>query len=95
MISSMKTTGIFKCDKPGLYFVSSFIMTNTNGYYYLYKNGGDNAEAFFSLNGYYQTSTIVQLIHLSANDTLSIVNGASKRKVGNPASCLSILQLTG
>lgn len=93
MISSMKTTGIFKCEKPGLYFVSSFIMANTRGDYFLTKNGG--SIAFGILNGGYQTSTIVQLVHLNANDTLYIRNGNSKYIEGGDYSCLSILQLTG
>ncbi|CAG2192382.1 unnamed protein product [Mytilus edulis] len=95
MISSMKTTGIFKCENPGLYFVSSNINTNTNGFYYLKKNGSYIANADFSLNGGYQTSTIVQLILLGANDTLFIVNGGSKPILGDNHSCITILQLTG
>ncbi|CAG2192381.1 unnamed protein product [Mytilus edulis] len=93
--SSMKSTGIFKCEKPGLYLVSSFIMTNTNGQYYLRKNGNVVAYGYFSLNGNYQTSTIVQLILLSVNDTLYIQNGEIKRIFGDLYSCISILQLTG
>lgn len=95
MILSMKTTGIFKCKKPGLYFVSSFIMANTNGNYYLAKNGGSIANGYFSLNGGYQTSTIVQLVLLNANDILYIKNGNSKNIHGGDYSCLSILQLIG
>ncbi|XP_071171944.1 myosin-J heavy chain-like [Mytilus edulis] len=93
--TSMKSTGIFKCEKPGLYLLSSFIMTNTNGWYYLRKNGDVVAFGYFSLNGNYQTSTIVQLILLSVNDTLFIENAVSKRIVGDRYSCISILQLTG
>ncbi|VDI55949.1 Hypothetical predicted protein [Mytilus galloprovincialis] len=95
VISSLKSTGNFKCVKPGLYFVSSYIMSNTNGNFYLKKNSGIIAEAYFSLNSGAQTSTIMQLILLGANDTLSIFNGNSKNIYGNNRSCISILQLTG
>ncbi|XP_052061562.1 uncharacterized protein LOC127701626 [Mytilus californianus] len=95
VISSIRTTGIFKCEKPGLYFVSSFITTQTNGYYYLKKNSEIMAYGQFSLYKGYQTSTIVQLILLSANDTLSIDNGNNKFIQGSCQSSISILQLTG
>lgn len=95
VMSSMKTTGIFICERPGLYLVSSFITATTNGYYYLNKNGGTIGAGYLSLNGGAQTSTIMQLILLNANDTLSILNRISKYIYGDHHSCLSILQLTG
>ncbi|XP_063442683.1 uncharacterized protein LOC134722980 [Mytilus trossulus] len=92
--SSMKSTGIFKCEKSGLYLVSSYIMTDTNGRYYLRKNSSIIASGYFSLNGNSQTSTIVQLILLSVDDRLYIQN-VSKDISGDFNSCISILQLTG
>lgn len=91
----MKTDGIFTCEKPGLYFVSSQIVTDTNDNYYLSKNGGAIGFGYFSLNGNLQTSTLVFMLLLSENDTLSVGIGLTNRIVGDYTSCISILQLTG
>lgn len=72
VISSLKSTGIFKCVKQGLYLASIFIMANTNGHFYLKQNSSIIADGYLSLNGGYQTSTFLQLILLSVNDKLSI-----------------------
>ena len=70
-------------------------MTDTNGAdTVIYRNNNLVASGYFSLNGGYQTTTMVLLQRLDVNDVISIKAGNSIHIIGNPYTCLSVVQIT-
>lgn len=97
-LSALGSSGIFKCEKAGLYLISAFLMTNTKEYFRvdLYLNGASSTAFFSSVAGgnSYQTSTISYLKYLELKDTLYIRTEPSAHIWGGDMSCFSFLQLT-
>ncbi|VDI12527.1 Hypothetical predicted protein [Mytilus galloprovincialis] len=92
------SSGMFKCEKAGLYLISLFLMTDTQGHveFHLYKNGGIIYAVLSSVttSSSYQTSSILVLRHLKKNDTILIKAGQDVHVYGSIYSCISFLQLT-
>lgn len=94
-VGKIKQTGTFTCETAGLYLISAFIMTDTNGAdTVIYRNNNLVASGYFSLNGSYQTTTMVFLQRLDVNDVISIKAGNSMHIYGYPHTCLSVVQIT-
>ena len=76
----IKKTGTFACETAGVYLISAFIMTNKNGAVTrMYRNNNLIAYGYFSVNGGYQTTTMVVLERLDVNDVISIKAGNNMR----------------
>ena len=90
---SIRNSGIYTCENPGLYLISVFIQTNTNnGAYFVNKNTNHIADIFSSITDhYYQTTSVTVLVQLTVNDTIS-VTGHRYVYIGIE-SCLTILQI--
>jgi hypothetical protein len=89
---SIKTSGIFTCENPGLYLISVYITTYTkHGRYYVYKNTVRIADGFSSLTDYYETTSVTVLEHLTVNYTISVTGDMLVD--ASPYSCLTILQI--
>jgi len=94
-VGKIKQTGTFTCETAGLYLISAFIMTETNGVYTsMYKNNNAIVYGYFSPNGHYQTTTVVVLEHLDVNDIISIKAGGSMSIYWKTNTCLSVVQIT-
>ena len=94
-VGKIKETGTFTCKTAGLYLISAFIMTNTNGAVTeMYRNNNIVAYGYFSLNGQYQTTTVVVLQRLDVNDIISIKAGGSMSIYWKTNTCLSVVQIT-
>lgn len=102
IVTTFSRSGNFKCEKPGLYLISAFLMTDSTGYqrFNFYRNN-DNVVAFFasvnsgSGSSNYQTSTFLILQYLDTNDSLYIKPEQNGKIWGdNLYSCISFLQLT-
>ena len=89
---SITNSGIFTCEKAGLYLISVYIVTNTHhGSYVLHKNSKVIADAFASLTDYYQTASTTVVEHLAVSDTISVRGGLYV--YDDYESCLTILQI--
>jgi hypothetical protein len=89
---SIKTSGIFTCENPGLYLISVYIATNTkHGEYNLYKNSYSIAWVYSSITDYAMTTSMTVIKQLTVNDTIS-VHGSLFVGAGY-GSCLHILQI--
>ena len=89
---SIRTSGIFTCENPGLYLISVFIHTQTNnGVYFVNKNTNHITDRLSSVTDYYQTTSVTVLVQLTVNDTIS-VTGHRYVYVGIE-SCLTILHI--
>ena len=94
-VGKIKQTGTFTCETAGVYLISAFVMTNTNGAVtIMYKNNNAIGYGFCSLNGNYQTTTVVVLERLDVNDTISIKANSNMRIYGGEQTCLSVVQIT-
>lgn len=98
IVTALSSSGKFKCEKPGLYLISAFIMSGSTGYtrFNFYRNN-DMVSAFFPSvdSGNYQTSTFLILQYLDINDSLYIKTEQNVKIWGNNLySCISFLQLT-
>ena len=89
---SIKTSGIFTCENPGLYLISVYIVTNAkHGRYNVYKNTVRIADGFSSLTDYYETISVTVIEHLTVNDRISIKG--NMYVFSGYESCLTILQI--
>jgi hypothetical protein len=89
---SIRNSGIFTCENPGLYLISIYIGTNNKiGRYYVYKNTIRIASGFSSSNYYYETASVTVIEHLTVNDTISVTG--DMYVFGSYYSCLTILQI--
>jgi hypothetical protein len=94
-VGKIKQTGTFTCETAGVYLISAFIMTNTNGAATgIYRNSNLIAVGFVSVNGHYQTTTVVGLERLDVNDIISIKTYYNMYIYGYSQTCLSVLQIT-
>ena len=94
-VGKIKLTGTFTCETAGVYLISVFIMTNTNGAITeMYRNNNVIANGYFSLNGHYQTTTVVVLQRLDVNDIISIRAVGNMYIYGGFNGCLSVVQIT-
>lgn len=87
-------SGKFTCEKPGLYLIATFIMTDTDQAVLLvYKNDNmiNRIHAYYSTSGHYQTGTMVFLDNLKQHDTISI--RAYEQLTVRYQSCFSVLQI--
>jgi hypothetical protein len=91
-VGKIKQTGTFTCETADLYLILAFIMTNKNeAVTGMYRNSNLIAYGYFSVNGHYQTTTVVALEHLYVNDSIST------KAVGTISIygvCLSVVQIT-
>ena len=89
---SIKTSGIFTCENPGLYLISVYITTNTKyGRYAVYKNTVQIAFASSPVTVSYGTPSVTIIEHLTVNDTISVTGDISV--FYGSFSCLTILQI--
>jgi hypothetical protein len=89
---SIKTSGIFTCENPGLYLISVYIGTNNkHGRYYVYKNTKWIAAGYSSMTDYYQTTSVTVIEHLTVNDTISVTGDIFV--IYDCHACLTILQI--
>lgn len=73
-ISTIKESGVFICEKDGIYQISVYVTTNPSQTNFLVmKNGHRFAEAFFSFGSFYQTGTTIFVTKLNVGDTFEIV----------------------
>lgn len=97
-LSVFGSSGKFTCEEAGLYLISSFLMTDTKGYVYIYfyKNVNIVGRVFFSVtSGHsYQTSTIATVQYFNKHDTFHVQPQTTIHIYGNTYSCISFLQLT-
>jgi hypothetical protein len=94
-VGKIKQTGTFTCETAGVYLISVFIMTNTNwAITEMYRNNNVIANGYFSLNGHYQTTTVVVLQRLDVNDIISIRAVGNMYIYGGFNGCLSVVQIT-
>ena len=89
---SIKTSGIFTCENPGLYLISVFITGNSKYCrYYVYKNTKRIAVASSTVTITYETTSVTVIEHLTVNDTISVSGDLSV--LYGYYSCLTILQI--
>ena len=89
---SIRNSGIFTCENPGLYHISVYIGTNYHtGRYSVYKNTKLIATGFSSSTNYYETTSVTVIEHLTVNDTISATGNMTV--FGDCYSCLTILQI--
>jgi len=89
---SIRISGIFTCENPGLYLISVYITTSDkHGYYYVYKNNNIFADGHSSLTDWYETTPVTVLEQLTVNDTISV--HGNMNVIGGYDSCLTILQI--
>jgi hypothetical protein len=70
---SIRNSGIFTCENPGLYLISVYITTDTNfARYAVYKNTVQIAAGCSSLAGFFETTSVTVIEHLTVNDTISV-----------------------
>ena len=89
---SIKTSGIFTCENPGLYLISVYITINTRkGHYDVYKNTVPIAVCYSTVTVSYATTSVTVIEHLTVNDTISVTGDISV--IYGSESCLTILQI--
>ena len=89
---SIRNSGIFTCENPGLYLISVFIQIKTKqSSYYVYKNTVNIANGYTSITNHYETTSVTMLEHLTVNDTISV--SANMFVYNSYESCLTILQI--
>ena len=89
---SLRNSGIYTCENPGLYLISVYIHTLTNnGVYFVNKDTNHITDRLSSVTDYYQTTSVTVLVQLTVNDTIS-VTGRLYVESGIE-SCLTILQI--
>jgi hypothetical protein len=94
-VGKITQTGTFTCETAGLYLISAFILTNTNGAVTgMYRNNNLIAYGYFSYNGHHQTTTVVVLERLDVNDIISIRAVGNMYIYGVLNGCLSVVQIT-
>ena len=94
-VGKITQTGTFTCETAGLYLISAFILTNTNGAVTgMYRNNNLIAYGYFSYNGHHQTTTVVVLEPLDVNDIISIRAVGNMYIYGGLNGCLSVVQIT-
>jgi hypothetical protein len=94
-VRKITQTGTFTCETAGLYLISAFILTNTNGAVTgMYRNNNLIAYGHFSYNGHHQTTTVVVLERLDVNDIISIKTYYNMYINGGLNGCLSVVQIT-
>jgi hypothetical protein len=89
---SISNSGIFTCENPGLYLISVYITTDAKySYYKVYKNNVRIAAGCSSLAGFFETTSVTVIEHLTVNDTISVTGDMSV--IYDCYSCLTILQI--
>ena len=89
---SIRNSGIFTCENPGLYLISVYIQTNsTHAQYNVNKNDHIIANGLSSITDWYQTTSVTVIEHLTVNDTISV--NAYMYVFNGYESCITILQI--
>ena len=89
---SIRNSGIFTCENPGLYLISVYITTDAkHSHYKVYKNTVRIAAGCSSLAGFFETTSVTVIERLTVNDTISVTGDMLVD--GSPYSCLTILQI--
>jgi len=84
---SIRNSGIFTCENPGLYLISVYIQSyQLQNVYYVLKNNNTIAEGYSSL-----TTSVTVIKQLTVNDTISVTG--KLYVYGRNKSCLNILQI--
>lgn len=93
-LSSFRLSGKFIVETPGIYLISVYISTNTNtnGYYYINKNGNYISYAYRFIHNYYTTSGMTIVEKLDTDDIIYVKNGHNEFN-SVEGSCLSIIQI--
>lgn len=71
VISSLKSTGDFKCEKAGIYLLSGFFTSNATGTIGFAKNGNNLVYGYASVNDHHQTTTMIYFENLRQNDIIN------------------------
>jgi len=89
---SIRNSGIFTCENPGLYLISVYITTgDKHGLHYVNKNNNVIAVGYSSITDYGQTTSVTLIEQLTVNDTISVTGDMYVYYAAN--SCLTILQI--
>lgn len=90
------STGKFVCDIPGLYYISSYIRTNQNGFsYHLMKNNvpiSTSATTTWSGSIGYSTSVITTAVDIQSNDELYL-KAPSSNSIQGSYSCITVIKV--
>ncbi|XP_071135033.1 uncharacterized protein [Mytilus edulis] len=90
-LDTFKSSGIFVCEIPGLYYISAHIYTTTKGgAFYVTKNSFHIANSASDSNDVYSTNPISAVVELELKDTLYVNAGHFIRAT---YSCLSIMKV--
>ncbi|CAG2211844.1 unnamed protein product [Mytilus edulis] len=95
-VTSFQTSGIFTCEKRGIYQISIFITTNPHtSRFIVYKNKDLITETFSSFDSFYSTGSTIVVTQMKVGDTLYVkaITVASYVYNGNYESGISIVQL--
>ena len=93
-VGKIKQTGTFTCETAGLYLMSALIMSYTNGAVtIMYRNNNVIVYGYFSVNGNYQTTTVVVLQLLDVNDIISLEAHDNMYIYGGLHTWLSVVQI--
>ncbi|CAC5407702.1 unnamed protein product [Mytilus coruscus] len=94
--AAFQSTGKFVCDVPGLYYISSYIRTNENGFeFYLMKNNvlkSKSATTAWPGNPGYSTSVITAAVDVQRNDELYLKTSNSYR-IQYGYSCITVIKV--
>ncbi|XP_071123385.1 uncharacterized protein [Mytilus edulis] len=94
-VTSFQTSGIFTCEKRGIYQISIFITTNPHtSRFIVFKNKNYIAETFSSFKSYYSTGSTIIVTQMEVGDTILVKAISVASYVYNSyESGISILQL--
>ena len=74
--ASFKSSGKFICEKPGLYYISGYIRSNTNSHAFFLKKNNEvvsrSATTSWPSSVGYSTSSINAVVEVEVNDTVYI-----------------------
>lgn len=98
-VDSFKSSGIFKCEISGLYFITATTLsTSSYAEFSIYVNGQRLERILFQVArpdiGDYQSGTGILAIKLSVGDTVMIKTGTGMYVYGQEnLSCVTIIKL--
>ena len=89
----MKSTGVFTCQKPGLYLISVNVMSDsTAGSVRITNNDYAIAAGFFSISDHNVTTSATVITRLDVNDKVAVISSSEMHVYGGDPSCLNIVQ---
>lgn len=95
-INSLKTTGKFVCEFPGLYFISSYIRTRQDDRsFYLKKNGqiiSNGATTDWPSSAGRSTTIISAAVDCQKNDELYLYN-PGRFPIDSSYSCFNVIKI--